>query len=105
MHSLLLSSEIQPDDTGIEQDGENKDAPDRDSARRNARDIGGDPNVADDATGDATGDAVGEVPEFLLQLEAGWVLASAVWEGVALLERDRDYERAVELLAQLLATR
>lgn len=46
-----------------------------------------------------------EVPEFLLQLEAGWVLASAVWEGVALLERARGYERAVELLAQLLATR
>ena len=45
------------------------------------------------------------VPEFLLQLEAGWVLASAVWEGVALLERARDYEKAVELLAQLLATR
>lgn len=45
------------------------------------------------------------VPEFLLQLEAGWVLASAVWEGVALLERVRDYEKAVELLAQLLATR
>lgn len=46
-----------------------------------------------------------QVPEFLLQLEAGWVLASAVWEGVALLERARDYERAVELLIQLLATR
>ncbi|CAM9218865.1 unnamed protein product [Scytosiphon promiscuus] len=46
-----------------------------------------------------------QVPEFLLQLEAGWVLASAVWEGVALLERARDYERAVELLTQLLATR
>lgn len=46
-----------------------------------------------------------EVPEFLLQLEAGWVLASAVWEGVALLERARGYERAVELLVQLLATR
>lgn len=45
------------------------------------------------------------VPEFLLQLEAGWVLASAVWEGVALLERARDYDRAVELLVQLLATR
>ncbi|CAM9723536.1 unnamed protein product, partial [Ectocarpus fasciculatus] len=45
------------------------------------------------------------VPEFLLQLEAGWVLASAVWEGVPLLERARDYEGAVELLIQLLATR
>lgn len=46
-----------------------------------------------------------EVPEFLWQLEAGWVLASAVWEGVVLLERARDYGLAVELLAQLLATR
>ena len=53
--------------------------------------------------GDRDGGSV--VPEFLLQLEAGWVLASAVWEGVALLERARDYEKAVELLAQLLATR
>lgn len=47
----------------------------------------------------------GEMPEFLLQLEAGWVLASVVWEGVTLLERARDYDRAVELLSQLLATR
>ena len=46
-----------------------------------------------------------EVPEFLLQLEAGWVLASAVWEGVTLLERARDYDYAVELLSQLLSTR
>lgn len=46
-----------------------------------------------------------EVPAFLLQLEAGWVLASAVWEGVTLLERARDYDRAVELLSQLLSTR
>lgn len=46
-----------------------------------------------------------DVPEFLLQLEAGWVLASAVWEGVTLLEKVRDYKRAVELLTQLLATR
>lgn len=64
------------------------------------------------ATGSGTeegkGDVVGsnsEVPEFLLQLEAGWVLASAVWEGVTLVERARDYEAAVELLIQLLATR
>lgn len=46
-----------------------------------------------------------DMPEFLLQLEAGWVLASAVWEGVTLLEKVRDYERAVELLTHLLATR
>lgn len=46
-----------------------------------------------------------QVPEFLLQLDAGWVLASAVWEGIALLEKSRDYERAIEFLAQLLATR
>lgn len=46
-----------------------------------------------------------ELPGFLLQLEPGWVLASAVWEGVVLLERARDYGRAVELLTQLLATR
>lgn len=45
------------------------------------------------------------VPEFLLQLDAGWVLASAVWEGIALLEKSRDYERAIEFLGQLLATR
>lgn len=51
------------------------------------------------------GNAVDETPEFLFQLDAGWVLASAVWEGVALLERARDYEGAVELLTQLLATR
>lgn len=44
-------------------------------------------------------------PPFLLQLDAGWVLASAVWECVALLERAKDYVRAVELLVQLLATR
>lgn len=50
-------------------------------------------------------DGGGEVPEFLLQLDAGWVLASAVWEGVMLLEKARDYGRAVELVAQLLATR
>lgn len=61
-------------------------------------------NVA--AGRDSFGYNVGkEVPEFLLQLEAGWVLASAVWEGVALLERARDYESAIELLAQLLTTR
>lgn len=58
---------------------------------------------ADD--GDTDGSAAPEVPAFLLQLDAGWVLASAVWEGVSLLERARDYGRAVELLAQLLATR
>lgn len=46
-----------------------------------------------------------QVPEFLLQLDAGWVLASAVWEGIALLEKSRDYERAIAFLAQLLSTR
>lgn len=55
--------------------------------------------------GAGRGDGGCEVPEFLLQLEAGWVLASAVWEGVSMLERARDYGAAIKLLAQLLATR
>ncbi|CAM9449623.1 unnamed protein product, partial [Phaeothamnion confervicola] len=45
------------------------------------------------------------LPEFLLQLDAGWVLASAVWEGVAVLERAREYDAALPLLMQLLQTR
>jgi hypothetical protein len=40
-------------------------------------------------------------PEFLLQLDAGWVLSGAVWEGVALLEKRKQYTTAVALLGQV----
>ncbi|CAM9417547.1 unnamed protein product [Choristocarpus tenellus] len=61
------------------------------------------PTASESLLGVKEGD--GDTPEFLLQLDAGWVLASAVWEGVGLLERERRYEVAVSLLAQLLGTR
>jgi hypothetical protein len=40
-------------------------------------------------------------PEFLLQLDAGWVLSGAVWEGVSLLEKRKQYTTAVALLGQV----
>lgn len=43
-------------------------------------------------------------PDFLLQFDPGWVLATIIWEGLAYLEKERLYKPAVQILHKLLMT-
>lgn len=65
----------------------------------------GDLSSARDASGDTHYGSDANLPDFLLQFEAGWVLASVLWEGVGLLEWEKNYGRGVELLVLLFATK
>lgn len=43
-------------------------------------------------------------PDFLLQFDPGWVLATIAWEGLGYLEKERLYKSAVQVLHKLLMT-